>query len=172
MIKSLILVLGSLLSSSALSLSTGEVPKIIELKGDEGGRTDDSPWSSAMLTGKVHMLFYVDPDEKGINKELEDRLAAEKFDREKFTSVAVINQKATWLPNVAIDSSLASKQKEFPNTVYVRDKVSKLVKEWNFKDDAYVISIFNKEGNLIFIADGALNKNQIEEVIMLIKSNL
>ena len=37
---------------------------MVELREKLGGRLDGKPWSSEELQGKVHVLFYVDPDER------------------------------------------------------------------------------------------------------------
>ena len=64
----------------------GQVPPKVELKDDIGGRLDGKPWSSDELKGKVHVLFYVDPDEKDTNNETSEALDKEKFPAEKFQS--------------------------------------------------------------------------------------
>ena len=67
----------ALLSTQALALPKN-LPELT-LKGEEGGRVDGKPWSSKELTGKVHVLFYVDPDEKDLNEHVADRLKKEDF---------------------------------------------------------------------------------------------
>ena len=42
-------------------LPLGEVPPLIELSGDKGGRINGESWSSSELQGKVFALFYADP---------------------------------------------------------------------------------------------------------------
>ena len=45
-------------------LPIGEIPPKVVLKGDLGGRIDGTQWSSEELVSKkVIVLFYVDPDE-------------------------------------------------------------------------------------------------------------
>ena len=44
-------------------LPIGEIPPKVVLKGDLGGRLDGTQWSSEeLVSGKVIVLFYVDPD--------------------------------------------------------------------------------------------------------------
>ncbi len=63
-----LLVLGFIVAQSAWAgLEMGQVPPKVELKDKLGGRLDGTPWSSHELKGKVHVIFYVDPDEKDIN---------------------------------------------------------------------------------------------------------
>ena len=125
------IILGFLvLAGSVVAVELGNVPSSVTLDGENGGRIDGSAWSSAMLKGKVHILFYVDPDERNLNEALSQALKKRHFDRKKYASVAMINLAATWLPNAILESKLKAKQKEFPDTIYVKDKKKVLVNKW------------------------------------------
>jgi YtfJ family uncharacterized protein len=150
----------------------GQVPPNVELKDNLGGRLDGKPWSSDELKGKVHVLFYVDPDEKDTNNETSEALDKEKFPSEKFQSVAIINMAATWMPNFAISSSLKEKQEKYPRTLYVRDYKKVLVQEWKLADDSSDILAFDKSGKLIFRKDGKLTPEEIQTLLKVIKDNL
>ena len=53
------------------------------LKDDSGSKLDGSPWSSKeLISAKLQVLFYVDPDEGGINSHVDEALKAEKFSPE------------------------------------------------------------------------------------------
>ncbi len=161
------------LSAPAFALPTvGDKPAAVTLKDDQGGRLDGSPWTSAALNGKVHVLFYVDPDEKDVNEALEAALADAKFPKEKYGSVAIINMAATWLPNAAISSSLKSKQEKYPEVTYVKDLGKNLVKTWQLKDDAYNVLAFDKQGKLLFAKDGTLAKSDIDSFVTLVRQHL
>ncbi|MEW6668300.1 MAG: YtfJ family protein [Thermodesulfobacteriota bacterium] len=153
-------------------MEMGQVPSKVELTQDLGGRLDGTPWRSEELRGKVHVVFYVDPDEKDTNNEASEALDKEKFPAEKFQSVAIINMAATWLPNFAISSSLEEKQKRYPRTLYVRDYKRVVVKAWGIADDSSDVLAFDKEGRLIFRKDGKLNADEIRELLKAIKDNL
>ncbi len=59
-----------LLSALPLSaeLPLGKIPPKILLEGDLGGRLDGTAWNSEeLISGKVMVLFYVDPDEADLN---------------------------------------------------------------------------------------------------------
>ena len=157
---------------SAIAVELGKVPSGIVLDGENGGRTDGSAWNSNMLKGKVHILFYVDPDERKLNEPLIQALKKRHFDRKKYASVAMINLAATWLPNAVLESKLEKKQKEFPDTIYVKDKKKVLVSKWKLADDNSDILIFDKNGKLIYKKFGKLSTNEITEVITLIEKNL
>ena len=150
----------------------GQVSPKVELKDKLGGRLDGTPWSSEELKGKVHVLFYVDPDEKDTNNDTSEALDKEKFPREKFQSVAIINMAATFMPNFLISSSLKEKQEKYPRTIYVRDYKKVLVKEWKLGDDSSDVLAFDKEGKVIFRKDGKLTPEEIQELLKVIKENL
>jgi len=157
---------------AAMAIEVGSVPPKLVLNGDNGGKTDGSSWSSQTLKGKVHVLFYVDPDEKDLNEPLVQALKKRHFDRKKYGTVAVINLAATWKPNVIIEALLKKKQKEFPDTTYVKDKKSVLVKEWNLADNNSDVLVFDKSGKLIYQKFGKLSDSEISEVLKLIEKNL
>jgi YtfJ family uncharacterized protein len=157
---------------SASDLEIGKVPPTIELKEKMGGRLDGSPWSSDELKGKIHVLFYVDPDEKDLNNDASEALSDAEFSPDYFQSLAIINMAATWLPNFAISSSLKEKQKKYPNTLYLRDYKKVVVEKWGLADDNSDVVAFDRQGRLIFRKDGKLDESDIEELLNAIKSNI
>jgi YtfJ family uncharacterized protein len=157
---------------SVMAIELGKVPSPVTIEGENGAKVDGAAWRSSMLKGKVHTLFYVDPDEKDLNNAFANALKAKHFDRKKFNSIAIINLAATWLPNAIIESKLADKQKKFPNTIYVKDKKKVLVKQWNLADDNSDILIFDKKGKLIYKKFGKVTKSEIDDVIKLIEKHL
>ena len=162
----------ALAHTTAHAIEPGQVPSAVELKEKEGGRLDGTPWSSEELKGKVHVLFYVDPDEKDTNNEASDALLRENFSAEQFQSFAIINMAATWLPNFAISSSLEEKQKRYPRTIYVRDYKKVLVNAWKIADDSSNVLVFDKSGRMVFRKDGKLSPEDIQNLIKVIRDNL
>ena len=160
------------LLSSVTAVELGNVPVKVVISGKNGGKIDGSSWNSSMLKGKVHVLFYVDPDKKDVNNAFANALQSQNFDRKKFNSVAIINLAATWLPNAIIEAKLKEKQNQFPHTVYVKDKKKVLVKQWKLADDNSDILIFDKKGKLIYKKFGKVSAAETKEVISLIKKNL
>lgn len=144
----------------------------VSLEGDSGGRLDEKAWSSTELMGKVHVIFYVDPDAADVNNAASEALKAENFSTEHYQSVAIINLAATWLPNFAIQPKLESKQKQYPSTLYLVDKNKSLVSQWGLQDDSSNILVVNKSGIVVFSVDGALTKEQITLMVKTIYDNL
>ena len=164
-----------LLSALPLSakLPIGEIPPKIVLEGDLGGRLDGTAWNSEeLISGKVMVLFYVDPDESDLNNHVSDALKAENFPLDKYGSVGVANMGATWLPNFAINIKLKSKQSKHKETIYVKDLKKTFVKSWGLKDDDSDIILFGKDGKVLYSYYGKFSDAQVKELIQAVKDNL
>ncbi|SFV57996.1 Protein ytfJ precursor [hydrothermal vent metagenome] len=167
------IILGVLLIiGSSMAIELGKIPSSVSIDGKNGGKVDGTPWSSKMLKGKVYIIFYVDPDKKDLNEDLSNALKKRHFNRKKYGSIAIINLAATWMPNVLIASKLKSKQKKFPDTIYVKDKKKVLVDKWQLADDNSDILIFNKKGKLIYKKFGKVSRKEIPVVLKLIEKHL
>ncbi len=166
-------VLSALMALNLSAITLGEVPSSVVIQNDNGGMVQDgSAWNSSSIADKVYVMFYVDPDEKDTNNEFSATLKEKKYDRSNYGSLAIINLAATWKPNFVIETLLESKQEEFPDTIYVKDKNSVLVNEWKVEDDASNILIFSKRGELLFYKSGKMSKEDISNAIKIIEDNL
>ena len=154
-------------------LPIGEIPPKVVLKDDLGGRLDGTPWSSEeLVSGKVIVLFYVDPDESELNNHVSDALKAENYPKEKYGSIGMANMAATWLPNFAINMKLKSKQEQYKSTVYVKDLDKALVKKWGLSDDNSDVVVFGKDGRVLFSVDGKFTDAQVKEIVKVVWDNL
>ena len=154
-------------------LPIGEIPPKVVLKGDLGGRIDGTQWSSEELVSeKVIVLFYVDPDESELNNHVSDALKAENYPKEKYGSIGMANMAATWLPNFAINMKLKSKQEKHRETVYVKDLDKTLVKKWGLSDDNSDVIVFGKDGRVLYSVDGKFTDVQVKEIVKVIWDNL
>ena len=154
-------------------LPIGETPPKVVLKGDLGGRLDGTQWSSEeLVSGKVIVLFYVDPDESELNNHASDALKAENYPKEKYGSIGMANMAATWLPNFAINMKLKSKQEQYKSTVYVKDLDKTLVKKWGLSDDNSDVIVFGKDGRVLFSVDGKFTDAQVKEIVKVVWDNL
>ena len=161
-----------LLNQAAQAIEIGEIPPKVELKEKLGGRVNGKPWSSEELHGKVHLLFYVDPDEKDTNNDTSEALDRENFPNDKLQAVAIINMAATWLPNFVISAALKDKQKRYPEAIYVRDNKKVVVNAWKIADDSSNVLAFDKQGKLFFRKDGKLTQEEIRTLIKVIRDHL
>ena len=154
-------------------LPIGEIPARVVLKGELGGRLDGTQWSSEeLVSGKVIVLFYVDPDESELNNHVSDALKAENYPKEKYGSIGMANMAATWLPNFAINMKLKSKQEKHKTTVYVKDLDKTLVKKWGLSDDNSDVVVFGKDGKVLYSVDGKFTDAQVKEIVKLVWDNL
>ena len=154
-------------------LPIGEIPPKVVLKDDLGGRLDGTQWSSEeLVSGKVIVLFYVDPDESELNNHVSDALKAENYPKEKYGSIGMANMAATWLPNFAINMKLKSKQEQYKSTVYVKDLDKALVKKWGLSDDNSDVVVFGKDGRVLFSVDGKFTDAQVKEIVKVVWDNL
>lgn len=167
-----ILLLPLLFSLSLSAVEIGQTLPAVTLDKDKGGRVTGEAWSSSELKDKVHVIFYVDPDEKDLNNDLSDAIKAAEMDRANYASVAIINMAATWKPNFAINAALKSKQEKFPHTIYVKDMDKHIVNTWNVADDNSDIIVLNKKGTVLFYHAGKVEGDQIDKVITIMKENM
>ncbi len=155
------------------AIELGKIPPVVRLSGEKGGRVDGTAWSSTEIRGKVYTLMYVDPDAKNMNIPTEKALKAQNFPKDRYGSIAVINMEATWKPNVIINKILKGKQKDYPDTIYVRDMDYYLAKAWQLKKNgSYAVLCFDPEGKLIFMKDGKLSPADTQKLINIIKKAL
>lgn len=169
-----ILIITILFTLNLSALTVGVIPKNITIEGKNGGlvASDGDTWNSSSIKEKVLIMFYVDPDEKDTNSHFSAILKEKAYNRANFGSIAIINMAATWKPNFVIESLLESKQEEFPDTIYVKDKASVLVNEWEVEDDASNILIFSKESKLLFYKSGKMLEDDISTALKLIEENM
>ena len=154
-------------------LPIGEIPPKVLIKGDLGGRLDGTQWNSEeLVSGKVIVLFYVDPDESELNNHVSDALKAENYPKEKYGSIGMANMAATWLPNFAINMKLKSKQEKHKETVYVKDLDKTLVKKWGLSDDNSDVIVFGKDGRVLYSVDGKFTDAQVKEIVKVVWDNL
>lgn len=150
----------------ALEIGKG-VPHLI-LDGKDGGRIDGKPFDTKILEQKVYLFIYADPDKKGLNSKFFDDVKALRLQRARYGSIAVINMAATWKPNFIISTILKSKQKRYPDTVYVKDYKKIFVKRWGLADDDMNILIFD-HGKLLFQKSGKMSDEEQRKALKLLK---
>ena len=159
-------------SLSAYAIQTGEVPPKVVLQGDNGGKYDGKVWDSQMLVGKVHTVLYMDPDKRKEAMPFLNVLNSQKFDKNKYATVAIVNLAATWMPNAVLETMLNKKQKELNNTEFIFDKTKHMLKKWQLKDDASNVLIFDAKGKLLYQKSGKLFPVDMEKVMDIISTNM
>ncbi len=153
-------------------LPVGQNAPLLDLSGKDGGRVDDTAWSSSELVGKVWVVVHADPDESELNNAATEALKAKDYPEDVYGSTAIINMAATWKPNFAINMILSGKQEKYPSTVYVRDFKNKVGKVWGLADDSNNIVVFDPSGKVILSVDGKLSAADIDKMISLIDAEI
>ncbi len=79
---------------------------------------------------------------------------------------------ATWLPNIAINIKLKSKQEEYKSTVYVKDLEKTLVKKWGLNEDDGDVMLLGIDGKVLYSVDGKFTDTQVKEIVKTVWDNL
>ena len=152
----------------SLGLYAGTIGTDVVLSGSDGGYVRDAKaWEFKKNDGKVRLILYVDPDEQSkgeVFKETTFKLE-QKYPSENFVIQVIINLDATWIPNVAIENKLATKQKNIPQREFIIDKNKVLVDKWGLKDNEYNILLFDKDNKLRFNFSGEFKEDSIEKLL-------
>ena len=159
-----------LLAVSLFGLEVGKPLPPLSLSDKEGGRVDGTPFDSSALSGKVTVIFYMDPDKKDLNEAFVEALHTRHFDRSRYQSVAIINMAATWLPNFAIASALKKKQKAYPDTIYVKDLHKKGIKVWGMADDDANFAVVSKTGEVLYFKSGKIPESEFDTIFGTIRA--
>jgi predicted transcriptional regulator len=167
--KSILFLITTLVS---YGLNIGDIPPNITLEKSNGGDAQGKAWHSKTLKGKVHTLLYMDPDKRDDVKLLLSALNKLSYTKKNYTTVAIVNLAATWMPNAVLESKLKSKQKELKNMEYIFDKNKFLIKKWHLKDDACNVLILNKKGEVIYQKTGIFMKKNVQNIMQLIDTNI
>ena len=149
------------------AVNVGDTLPQVTLEKENGGTSHDKPWHSNSLKGKVHLLLYMDPDKREETQALLDALNVLEVDSQKYSTVAIVNLAATWMPDAILEGLLSKKEKELKNTSFVFDKKKYLVKKWKMKDDASNVLIVDKNSKVLYQKVGTTSK---EEVLYILKT--
>jgi len=136
------------------------------------GSSNEKAWHSSDLKGKVHLLLYMDPDKRKETQALLDALNRLEVDSKAYSTVAIVNLTATWMPDAILEGLLSKKQKELKNNSFVFDKTKYLVKKWKMKDDASNVLIVDKNAKILYQKAGKLSAAEINKMIDIIRQNI
>lgn len=154
------------------ALGVGERLPHVTLQGSTGGMSDGRAWHSSSLRGKVHLILYMDPDKRKETQPLLDALKKLNVNGRAYSTVAIVNLAATWMPDAILETMLAKKQKELKNTIFIFDRDRYLVKKWQMKDNDTNILIIDKYGKILYRKSGKITSADIDKIIGIIKKQL
>jgi len=154
------------------AVNIGDILPPVTLEKENGGTSDDKAWQSISLKGKVHLILYMDPDKRKETQVVLDALNKLEVDGKAYSTVAIVNLAATWMPDAILEGLLSKKQKELKNTSFVFDKKKYLVKKWKMKDDASNVLIVDKNTKILYQKAGKLSTSEINKIIDIIRQNI
>ena len=151
------------------AVNVGETLPQVTLEKENGGTSHDKAWSSSTLRGKVHVVLYMDPDKRGESQKLLDSLKILGVNSKKYSTVAIVNLAATWMPDAVLEGLLSKKEKELKNTSFVFDKKKYLVKKWKMQDDASNILLIDETSKVIYKKVGKCLSKDVDIIVNKIK---
>lgn len=162
-----------LFTTQSFALTIGSsAPDVIIGPSNGGYIKDGAAFKLNDLSGKLQVIWYVDPDEKNLNEYAQDQLRAKNFDLDKVGSVAIINFAATMVPNFILGGVIESSQEENKKTVYVKDLEKVMVKKWGLKDDSSNVVVLDKNLKVLYWFGGKLDKEETERMLDAITQNI
>ena len=165
------MIAGSLFASIVMlhAVNVGEVLPPLTLEDNNGGDSSSKAWHSQNLEGKVHVLLYMDPDKRKEAMPFLDTLNAKQYDKKTYSTVAIVNLAATWMPDAILEAMLSKKQKELNNTEFVFDKRKYVLAKWDMKDDASNVVILDKNMKVLYSKSGILSQDEINNILSIVK---
>lgn len=117
--------------------------------------------------GKKHlMIFYVDPDARGQNKEFQKELKKnqDKTASENIAGYAILNLADTKLPGGVV-RNFAKIATAGTESINMADNDHTLRDAWNLGDvdDKFVLMFVNKDGEMIYYRAGEFTQKDIDE---------
>ena len=133
------------------------------------------PWASQNMLGKVRVIQAIAgrSSAKEMNAPLMSAITAAKFPQESYQTTTIINQDdSIWGTGSFVKSSAQDSKQEFPWSSMVLDKDGKVASTWALQEESSAIIVQDKQGKILFIKEGALTTDEINQVIQLIQQNI
>ncbi|WP_070963356.1 YtfJ family protein [Vibrio sonorensis] len=166
--------------ASAHTISLGEQVPPVEVSSHgevilAENDTSFEQWSSKEMLGKVRVIQAIAgrSSSKEMNAKLMQAITAAKFSQDHYQTTTIINQDdAIWGTGSFVKSSAQDSKKEFPWSSIVLDEDGNVASQWQLQEESSAIIVQDKQGKVLFVKEGSLNDNEIEQVLTLIKNNL
>ncbi|MBW3697444.1 YtfJ family protein [Vibrio sp. T187] len=132
-------------------------------------------WATEQLLGKVRVIQAIAgrSSSKEMNAPLMAAITASKFDAENYQTTTVINQDdSIWGTGSFVKSSAESSKQEFPWSSMVVDEEGEVAKAWDLQEESSAIIVQDKQGKVLFVKEGSLSEDEVNQVIKLIAANI
>lgn len=164
----------------AHNISVGQtVPSVaVEKHGEiilDGDSTAFQAWSTQDMLGKVRVIQAIAgrSSSKELNAPLMAAITEAKFPEQSYQTTSIINQDdAMWGTGSFVKSSAQDSKKEFPWSSMVLDEEGTVAATWELAEESSAIVVQDKQGKVLFVKEGALNNDEIQQVLALVKENL
>ncbi len=148
---------------SLMAVEVGHPLPDATLSGASGGYADGKSWTSASLKGTPRLIIYMDPDKRKNVAPLTKTLS--RNTSRTFTTVAIVNLAATWMPNRVLISKLNKQKSKMKRTEYVFDKKRVLVSKWELPDNDTTVIITNAAGKVLYAKSGKLTDTDVSTIL-------
>ncbi|WP_409307961.1 YtfJ family protein [Pectobacterium sp. B1J-3] len=128
-------------------------------------------WNSAQLPGKVRVVQHIAgrTSAKEMNDPLMTALKAANLPREYYQTTTVVNTDDAIIgTSVFVRNSLEDNKKMFPWSQFIVDSNGHVRKAWQLVPQSSAIVVLDKQGKIQFVKDGALNEQEVQQVISLL----
>jgi len=132
-------------------------------------------WSSEQMLGKVRVIQAIAgrSSAKKMNSKMMSAITESKFPEMLYQTTSIINQDdAIWGTGNFVRSSTVDSKKDFPWSSIVLDKKGAVAKAWGLEKESSAILVQNREGKVLFVKEGTLSDDEINQVLSLIKQSL
>ncbi len=133
------------------------------------------PWASQHMLGKVRVIQAIAgrSSAKAMNAPLMSAITAAKFPEESYQTTTIINQDdAIWGTGSFVKSSAQDSKLEFPWSSMVLDKDGNVASAWALQEESSAIIVQDKQGRVLFVKEGALTTEEINQVVRLIQQHI
>ncbi|OEF23000.1 YtfJ family protein [Vibrio rumoiensis] len=155
------------------------VPAVSIEKGGEifveNDKVSYSPWDTKSLLGKVRVIQAIAgrSGAKAMNAPLMAAITKAEFPADSYQTTTIVNQDdSIWGTGSFVKSSAEDGKKEFPWSSMVLDQDGIATKQWQLTSESSTIIVQDKIGKVLFNQTGALNPEEIKQVLQLIQQNI
>lgn len=132
-------------------------------------------WSSQNMLGKVRVIQAIAgrKSAKKMNAPLMAAITGAKFPPESYQTTTIINQDdAMWGTGSFVKSSAEDSKQEFPWSSLVLDENGMVALAWDLEPENSAIIVQDKAGEILYIKEGSLSEEEIDQVLNLIKDSI
>ncbi|RPH20802.1 YtfJ family protein [Buttiauxella warmboldiae] len=139
------------------------------------GKFSYKNWNSAQLTGKVRVLQHIAgrTSAKEKNAGLIEAIKAAKLPHDRYQTTTLVNtDDAIVGTGMFVRSSLESNKTQYPWSQFIVDSNGVAQQAWQLESGSSAIVVLDKQGRVQFAKDGALTREEVQQVMSLLRELL